>query len=128
MPSLAGMSPEEISEEVDLVYAGEPEGRVRSYRRQLRDFMAFERGDLVVLPLKTDRRLVAVGRVMGGYEHRPELGDLLSHVRGVEWLTTSLARQAFERVMGSLNQPTTIGRLPVSPGQLIRAIDLGEPL
>ena len=122
------MSAAELAEEIDVVYAGEPEGRLRSYRRQLGYFTSFARGDLVVLPLKTDRELVAVGRIAGEYRHRPDLGDLLNHVHPVDWLTTNFPRLAFERVMGSLNQPTTVGRLPLSEGELIRAIHLGRSL
>lgn len=61
-------------------------------------------GDLVVLPLKSLR--VAIGRVCGAYEYRPEAPDGMRHVRRVEWLVEDLDRQLFQSdlldSMGSL--------------------------
>lgn len=54
-------------------------------------------GDLVVLPRKRTRE-VAVGRVAGGYVHRPELiGDDAPHTRKVEWHATDVPRSNFDQ-------------------------------
>lgn len=53
--------------------------------------------ELVALPLKTTGT-IAVGRVTGPYEFRPDLGPAaLVHVRPVRWLKTDLARDLFDQ-------------------------------
>jgi len=52
--------------------------------------------DLVVLPLKT-RSAVAIGKVIGSYEYRTDLGDGIRHIRRVKWLRTDIPRTAFDQ-------------------------------
>ena len=55
-----------------------------------------EDGDMVVLPRKLPKpKVVAVGRVKGGYAFRPDLQVTASHVRKVEWLATDIPRTSF---------------------------------
>lgn len=43
-------------------------------------------GDLVLLPLRSDPEVIAVGDVVGEYEYRPEFWDVESvHTRAVRW-------------------------------------------
>lgn len=50
----------------------------------------------MVLPLKT-RSAIAVGKVVGPYQHRTDLGDEIRHTRPVEWLRKDLPRTAFDQ-------------------------------
>jgi restriction system protein len=53
-------------------------------------------GELVVLPLKTTGT-IAVGRVLGPYSYREDLGEELRHVRDVTWLRTDIPRDSFDQ-------------------------------
>jgi restriction system protein len=53
-----------------------------------------QRGDLVVVPISS-RSVIAVGRVTGDYQFRPDLPEELQHTRKVDWLATELPRGAF---------------------------------
>ncbi len=59
-----------------------------------------QQGDMVVLPRKQPK-VVAVGRVAGEYEFRPDLPDLLPgsgcHTRAVEWETEDVPRSSFDQ-------------------------------
>lgn len=68
-------------------------------------------GDLVVLSLKTTGT-IAVGRVNGPYQYRPDIGGPLVHVRPVEWLRTDLPKDAFDQdLLYSFGAALTIGRV-----------------
>ena len=52
-----------------------------------------EIGDLVMLPLRFIRRKeIAVGKVVGDYDYRPENSKWTRHRRPVEWLSTTFPR------------------------------------
>lgn len=70
-----------------------------------------EQGELVALPLKTSGT-VAIGRVNGPYKYREDLGSDFKHARGVEWLETSVERDAFDQdLLYSFGAFLTIGRV-----------------
>ena len=53
-------------------------------------------GDMVVLPRKSPR-VVAVGRVHGGYSYRPGQKDAPPHTRSVKWLVNDISRDSFDQ-------------------------------
>jgi restriction system protein len=64
--------------------------------------------DLVVLPLKRER-LVAIGRITGGYRYAVANGPKARHARPVEWLRTDLPRDAIGAdLLASLGAYTTV--------------------
>jgi restriction system protein len=70
-----------------------------------------QEGELVVLPLKTTGT-IAVGRVTGRYEYRPDLIDTLCHARRVKWLKTDLTRDSFDQdLLFSFGAFITIGQV-----------------
>ena len=71
-----------------------------------------QRGDLVILPRKQPK-VVAVGRVVGDYEFRPDLPDLLPdagpHTRPVKWVTEDVPRPSFDQdLLYSFNGQLTV--------------------
>jgi restriction system protein len=68
-------------------------------------------GELVVLPLKTTGT-IAVGRLSGHYQYRPDVGGPLTHARPVEWLKTDVERDAFDQdLLYSFGAFITIGKV-----------------
>jgi len=65
-------------------------GQIWAFRGRIQD------ADLAVLPLKT-QSAIALGKVIGPYKYRKNLGDGVRHVRPVEWLETDLPRTAFDK-------------------------------
>lgn len=84
------------------------DGAIYQWRSQLWRFShVIKEGDLVVLPLKT-RSALAVGRVTGAYQHRPEL-DGAGHTRPVNWIRDDLPRTAIDQdLLYSLGASQTI--------------------
>lgn len=68
--------------------------RLQNWQAQLWAFLrTMDVGDLVVLPLKTTSS-VAIGRVTGPYDYRPDLPSDAHHTRAVEWLSPDVPRTA----------------------------------
>ena len=84
--------------------------------------------DLVVLPLK-HRSAIAVGRVTGGYEYRPDNPPGARHVRPVEWVRDDLPRTAFDQdLLYSLGAFLTVCQIKRNNAEeRIRAIVEGKP-
>lgn len=67
-----------------------------------------KKGDLILLPLKTTHA-IAVGKVLGDYEYRTDLGDLVRHVHQVKWLKTDISRAAIQQdLLYSLGSVLTV--------------------
>jgi restriction system protein len=65
-------------------------GQVWGFRGRIKE------GDLIVLPLKT-RSAIAIGKVVGPYQYRTDLGDDVRHTRPVEWARKDLPRTTFDQ-------------------------------
>lgn len=65
-------------------------GQVWAFRSRIQE------GDLVLLP-DSARAVLAIGKVVGPYEFRPDLPDDLRHARRVEWIKPDIPRAAFEQ-------------------------------
>lgn len=94
-------SAEEIRSVFEQVYPDET--RSASIGSQVGQIFRFVRdlgeGDVVVLPLKTNRGHVAIGRVVGPYEYRPEpqFASDARHTRRVDWLAREIPYSRFGR-------------------------------
>src|SRR5262245_43130507 len=55
------------------------------------------KGDLVIIPLKTRPGALAVGEVTGPYVYRRDLGKDVLHTLPVKWLSTDLPRAALSK-------------------------------
>jgi restriction system protein len=98
-PDLAGCaSREDIGEVVRATLPAAAEGTISNYTGQLWALRyRIEPGDLLVMPLKTTKK-VAFGRVSGGYQYRAEEPDLdKRHVVEVDWSRTDLPRTAIKQ-------------------------------
>lgn len=86
-------------------------GKLVGYWKQFRDELAID--DIVAVPMSG--RKVAIARVEGDYEFRPNATPHLRHVRRVEWLALELDRSIFDDdIRRILNSPGTICRIAAS--------------
>lgn len=94
MPSLATFKTrDELRAAIHATYTDASGKRVVNWESQLWPFArVIEKGDLVVMPLKT-RSAIAIGRVSGDYAFRADLGAA-RHTREVTWLS-EVPRSAF---------------------------------
>ena len=89
-----------------------PESRIGSITSQLHSFRSEMReGDVVVLPLKTLRPKVALGRITGPYKYGQVEGSWY-HTRSVNWIRKDVRQSDFgEDLQGSLQNRWTIHRM-----------------
>lgn len=77
-------------------YPGEKRRTLSSWIGQIWSFLKrIEVGDVVILPLH-GQSTVAVGRIAGPYEYRPDLPADSRHVRRVTWESKDSARSVFD--------------------------------
>jgi len=100
LPDLSQVTTQQqLREVVERAYPDAPHGRVSNYVGQLWSFRErMQTGDLVVLPLRT-RAAIAIGRLSGPYQFRPDLPGSATHVRETEWLRSDVPRNAFRQDM-----------------------------
>lgn len=76
---------------------GAPERRSRNFAQQLWTFReSMERGDVVVMPLKTRPGQIALGRVTGPYRYL-QVDGAGRHTRAVEWTHPDVPRSTFRQ-------------------------------
>ena len=94
------------------------EGRTGRAANQLWNFVhKIQNGDLLVLPRKRVAGTIAVGRVSGGYEYRPDSHP--PHVRPVDWITTEISRADCEHdIQGYLVRRPTVIKIEASNAEL----------
>ena len=69
-------------------------------------------GDLIVLPLKSQPGIIAVGRVVGNYQYRGDANPGFRHVRQVHWLRVDLSRSDVRQdLLDSMGSLLTVCRL-----------------
>ena len=67
-------------------------------------------GDMVVLPSK-HTRVVAIGRVSGEYDFRPDVCEGAPHTRSVEWQATDVPRSSFDQdLLNSFGALSTVSQ------------------
>ena len=101
--SFEGLSFDEIRSDLEAVEPDSSDGSIASQVGQIRTFRdEIADGDVVVLPLKTHDRHVAIGVVTGGYVHRPD-GVLLdaTHARPVAWKSPGVPYAEFDDALAA---------------------------
>jgi len=82
---------------VEVNYPGLRKGTITNYSGQLFAFAhRIQIGDLICLPLKTTK-MIAIGRVVSGYQFSQDAVKSQRHSRQVEWLRTDVARAAIKQ-------------------------------
>jgi restriction system protein len=90
-------SREELKELYNMTFPGSKKMAAANEVGQIWTFInKIKIGDLVALPLKT-QAAVAIGKVVGNYEYRIDLGDYIHHARKVEWLRKDILRTNFDQ-------------------------------
>jgi len=89
----------------DARSVGQAKGPIFSFVKEI------EEDDLVLVPLKTQNGLVAVGRVTGGYHYNPTGPLDARHERPVEWLRTDVPRENFGDLQPKLGERPTVFRV-----------------
>ena len=110
LPDLRGASSrDDVSAMIRQALPDAPDGAVRNYARQLWSLRSgVEVGDLVVLPLKTSRR-IALGTVTQDYSYRADEESDWRHVVSVDWQRSDVPRSSVEQdLLRSLNAQLTI--------------------
>ena len=101
-----------VREQVRQDSAGASNHRIGNITGQLASFLLdMGEGDIVVLPLKSQRGRVAIGRITGPYTYREVGGDPF-HTRPVNWIRADVPQLDFgEDLQSSLGYPGTICRI-----------------
>lgn len=113
VPDLSGVrSRDEVK---DVLAVARPDDKPKSLLTQASQLWAFvgriQQGDLVVLPLKK-RSAIAIGKVTGDYDCRPDLPDGAHHTRPVKWVREDIPRSAFgQDLLYSLGAFLTVCRI-----------------
>jgi len=93
----ASLTSENVLELVRNASPGAPEQRIRNHASQVGAFaLSMKEGDIVVLPLKTASKTVALGRVSGPYNYR-EIDGEMRHTRLVNWIRSDIPRTEFHQ-------------------------------
>jgi len=119
---------DELKAKLAEVYADEGTGTVTNWTGQLWTFAhRIQPGDLVALPLKS-RAVVAIGRVEGAYEYRPDFDSRFKHVRPVKWLK-EIARTEFDQdLLYSLGAFMTVCQIQRNQAEIrVKALLSGQP-
>ncbi|MCY3783913.1 MAG: restriction endonuclease [Chloroflexi bacterium] len=92
--------------------AGGSRSRDRNFAAQLTAFaLRMRLNDIVALPLKTRRGLVALGRVSGPYRYQ-EVDGIKRHTRSVNWIRPDVPRSEFgQDLLNSLGAFMTVCRI-----------------
>jgi restriction system protein len=113
LPDLSGTkSREDVKALLQKVYPQFGKGRVNNNAGQIWAFrQKIEKGDLVILPLKT-QGTIAIGKVVGDYEYQLKNPVDAKHTRKVEWLRDDMPRAAYtQKLLYSLGAFMTVCRI-----------------
>jgi len=109
-------------------YPEAPAGKWRNFRSQLWSFVRrIKVGDLIVLPLKGEDA-IAIGKVTGDYEYKPDNPAGAKHTRPVDWIQADIPRNRFDQdLLFSLGAAMTIFQIKRNNAEeRIRAIVEGK--
>jgi restriction system protein len=130
VPDLAGpLTREDFRLQLLARYPGRSIHTVGNWTGQLWRFVhEMAEGDLVVMPLKT-QRLFAIGVLGGPYRYRAEAAPGFRHVRSVRWSRTDVEREELGMDLRSnLRSMLTVCRLSRSNAvERIREVSQGRP-
>lgn len=104
-------SRDDVTNLLQTTYPDAKQNTLLNWRNQLWAFSkSMQRGDLVVLPLKT-RPAIAFGRITGDYTF-DAAGTLVKHFRPVEWLVRDVPRTRFPKdLLFSFGAAQTVCRI-----------------
>lgn len=90
-------SREEVQHAVQVAYPDRPLPSIRNFAAQLWILRGrVEIGDLVVMPLKSSKK-IALGRCVSGYKFLPNVDPERRHIIGVEWIKTDISRSSLKQ-------------------------------
>lgn len=94
---------------VSAAYSGEKPGKIANFAGQLWALsVTIGPGDLIVLPLKTTKK-IAIGVCTSGYKYRAEEAPDRRHTIGVDWKVTDIPRLALkDDLLNTVNGAMTI--------------------
>jgi MoxR-like ATPase len=93
-------TPDALREIIDRTWPQDSAPTRGQYLGQIEAFLRkIEIGDWVILPRKTISKAVAVGRIVGDYEHRPELAVDAHHTRKTIWVKNEVLYDQFPTEM-----------------------------
>lgn len=102
-------SKDQVRAAVEAAYPADPRGRQNVYTGQLwamRD--SIKPGDLVIMPMKTTRKL-AIGVCVSGYEYLLGEGHHRRHTIGVDWKTQAVSRSGIKQdLLNTINGALTV--------------------
>lgn len=85
----------ELTDKMTLVYKDAKPKTIQNWMSQVWPFAhEIKKGDLVVLPLKT-QRVIQIGEVTGDYSYDPSAQNPFYHWRSVEWIGEAIPRANF---------------------------------
>lgn len=88
-------SREKLYDQMQLAYPNEGKNSISNHVGQVWAFRGrIEKGDLIVLPLKT-RSMIAIGKCVGDYKYEPINPPGARHARAVKWVREDIPRDAF---------------------------------
>jgi 5-methylcytosine-specific restriction protein B len=89
-----------------------------------------QQGDLALVPLRTNPRHVAVGRVIGDYQFRETAPFESRHVREVEWLSEGIPADQFGSFKRYINLTGTVRQIPAENAvpAILNMLDTGVAL
>jgi len=122
------MSREEIAGILRQTYPKDSLAATRNFTGQFYAFVhRMQRGDVVAMPLKSQPQ-IALGRVVGPYTYRNDLGEV-HHTRRVEWVRPDIPRTQFgQDLLYSLGAIMTICQIERNHAEeRVRAILEGKP-
>ncbi|MFC4055671.1 CBS domain-containing protein [Actinomadura syzygii] len=104
---------DELSKELQRIYPDAARNVIGNWTGQLWKFTTeIHEGDLVVMPLKTDPKHFALGRVTGPYEYLGDRPEGFRQVRKVEWVRPGVPGKAIRPdLRASLGSLLTVCRL-----------------
>jgi restriction system protein len=100
---------EAVRESVNAVFPSDPPMRQANYTSQLWAMRGgIKAGDLVIMPMKTTRKL-ALGVCTAGYEYLPEESHHRRHTISVGWKTQEVSRSGIKQdLLNTLNGAMTV--------------------
>lgn len=112
LPDLAGFDTKEcLADSCKKLFPEYSSSQVGNLVGQMWDFSKrITESDLILLPLKSQRGMVAVGEATGEYAYQ-KLAENVGHTIPVEWLATVRSDKLPEDVLPSLGTPKTVSRV-----------------
>lgn len=131
LPDLSDIrTKDELKKLYNKVYPGQKKMTIANEVGQIWRFLKeINIGDLGALPLKT-QSAIAIGKVTGPYEYRKDFGDIIRHIRKVNWIKVDIPRTDFDQdLLYSLGAAMTVCQIRRNNAETrVRAMIEGKPI